>query len=195
LNGFEQQLLGQNNVASEAFAKTSIGACTHGGETLVRGDGPGVNRARGPLFPVELEQSGAGWWLKTKVIDALPISCDDAGRRIEVRQDTGIHAVTVEKALRLQFQEMRDISHALRRKRFRVPDAAAEGDDDDLILAARWGFGMKPPGKDPVGNGEAGESNELALRQLNHRCTPSPRVFGGLLADIVVLELRMTLNL
>ena len=115
--------------------------------------------ARGPLFPVELEQSGAGWWLKTKVIHALPISSDDAGRRIEVRQDSGIHAVPVEKPLRLQFQEARDIPHALRRKRFRVPDAAAEGDDDDLIRAARGGFGIKPPGEDPVGDGEAGDAH------------------------------------
>jgi len=116
LDGLEQQLLGQNNVASEVFATNSIGACVHGGETLARGDGPGgVNRARGPLSPVELEQSRACWWLKTKIIDALPISCDEAGPRIEVRQDTGIHA---EKALRLQFQETRDIPHALKRKCF-----------------------------------------------------------------------------
>ena len=45
LNSFEQQLLGQNDVASEAFAKTRIGACTHSGETLIRGDGPGVDRS------------------------------------------------------------------------------------------------------------------------------------------------------
>lgn len=129
----EQKLLRENHIGSIGVSEAGIGAPAHRGEALIGSNGPGVHRPGAAALAIVFKQRRTRGRLITEVVDTLPVSRENTGRRVEVRQHAGVHTSAEEVAIRAEFHQPRDVVQAFGCKCFGIAHPSAEGDDDQLV--------------------------------------------------------------
>src|SRR5262245_61305207 len=105
-----------------------MGPGSHRGETLVRCNRPGVSRAGSRLLAEILTKRRTRRLLEPKISHPLPVTGHDAGRRIEVRQDTCVNTSFEKLSFGLECCECANIPQPLGREGFRITDASTKRD-------------------------------------------------------------------
>jgi hypothetical protein len=101
---------------------------------------------------------------EAKVVDSLPVSRENAARRVEVRQNPEIRAGLKEVALGAKFRKAGNVDKTFRREGLRIPHAAAESHDNDFIrLPGSIRGGKKARRKNAVGDRKGRQFDKLPL--------------------------------
>ena len=158
-DSFDEKPLGQDDVRSHRG---------HLRKALIGGHHPGVGQTGSGLLVVVLKQRGTGGRLESEIVHALPISADDAGGGVEVRQHPRVGAGLVEKPVRAHFSQARDILQAPGSEGFIVARAPAEGHDDHLAGASR-GLRQSRLRRDSPRQQQPGALQKLPFRNPGHQ--------------------------